>query len=293
MILTAIAALTLLPSAMMEAQQNIFVPERPGMTWSTEVAAPGYVHVEAGLLMERAGFTPERADGELGGGEVYQHTRLKLPALMLRIGVSEHMEFRLSSQYMRLSWRFDPNFFTPTNSVQPINENSNSGFTALSVGIKSSLTRENGWIPGSALIASLALPSTASRVYGINQPAPDLALSFSHTLSKNLHLGYCTGLSWDGWTAYPLGYGSTMLTITLDDKMDMFIEYAFEANTSSPVLHSADAGLVFTVNENFKIDAWGGFGIGQPEISSSSPHYTSIYRSDLYIGAGAAYRIKL
>lgn len=292
-ILTTFTALVLLQPPRMNAQENVFVPERPGQTWSTEVAAPGRVHFEGGFLMERASFTPDGVDGSLEGGEVYRHTRLQLPTMMLRIGVSEHVEFRLASKYVRLSWRYDPNFFNPSGTAKPFVEDSNSGLTSLSVGIKTSLTREKGWIPGSALIASVAIPSTASSIYGISQPAPDLSLSFSHTLAKNLYLGYCAGLSWDGWTAYPLGYGSTMLTFALDEKMDMFIEYAFEANTSSPVLHSGDAGLIYTVNDDFKIDAWGGFGIGQPETSSASPHYTTIYRSDIFVGLGAAYRIAL
>jgi hypothetical protein len=163
----------------------------------------------------------------------------------------------------------------------------------LNVGIKTTLTHESGWIPASALIASMALPSTTSPRYNIGQPAPDLALSFSHTLANDLFLGYCGGLSWDGWTSYPVGYGSMMLTFALDERMDLFVEYAAESNSQAPVLHSADAGLVLTVNENFKIDAWAGFGIGQPGTTAATPHYSTVYRSDLFVGAGAAYRIKL
>ncbi len=292
-ILPALVLFVLFTPAMMQAQQGMFIPERPGQTWSTEVTAPGYVHFEAGLMMERASFTPDGVDGSLEGGEVYRHTVLQLPAMMLRIGVGDHVEFRLSSKYVRLSWRFDPEFFDPSKTGQPLVENSNSGMDVVSAGIKTSLTREKGWLPASALIASVAIPSTSSAVYAISQPAPDLALSFSHTLGKDLYLGYCAGLSWDGWTAYPLGYASTMLTFALDEKMDMFIEYSLQANTGTPVLHSADAGLVYTVNEDLKIDAWGGFGIGQPESSSPSPHYSSIYHSDIFVGVGAAYRIQL
>ncbi|MBE0643891.1 MAG: hypothetical protein IH600_07405 [Bacteroidetes bacterium] len=274
------------------AQQEIFVPERPGQTWSTEVASPGYVHFEAGVLMQRAGFTPEATDGSLSGGEVYRSTSWQLPAMMLRVGVTEHVEVRLATKYMRMSWRYDPNYFDG-GSGQPIEEDRNSGVDVLSVGLKTTLTKENGWIPQSAFIGSLALPSTASSIYDISQPAPDLALSFSHSLAKDLYLGYCVGLSWDGWTPNPLGYGSVMLAFDLDDKMDLFMEYGFEAHRHSPVLHSADAGLVFTVNDDFKIDAWTGFGLGNPDASSASPRLTSIYRPDVFFGAGAAYRLKL
>jgi hypothetical protein len=286
-------ALMIFHPVLLTAQETIFIPERPGQTWSTEVAAPGYVHFEAGVLMQRAGFTPERTDGTLGGGEVYRHTRWQLPAMMLRVGVTDRVEFRIGTKYVRLSWRYDPNFFQPTGSIQPIEEDNNSGMDVLNVGIKSALTAEKGWIPQSALIASLALPSTSSPSYNIGQPAPDLALSFSHTLAKDLYLGYCGGLSWDGWTSYPVGYGSTMLTFGIDSRMDLFVEYAFESYTHAPVLHSADAGLVFTVSENFKIDAWGGFGIGQPGTTAATPHFSTVYRSDVFVGAGAAYRLKL
>ncbi len=289
--LAAFVALLLCPASA-TAQQDIFIPERPGQTWSTEVAAPGYVHFEAGVLMQRAAFTPSTGDGSLSGGEVYRNTTWQLPAMMLRVGLAEHVEVRVSTKYVRMSWRYDPNYFEG-GTGQPTEEGRNSGIDVLSVGLKTTLTKEEGWIPQSAFIGSLGIPSAGSAIYDISQPAPDLALSFSYTIAKDLYLGYCAGLSWDGWNVSPLGYASTMLTFDLDGKMDLFIEYGLEAYRRSPVLHSADAGLVYTISENLKIDAWAGFGLGDPDGSSAAPRLTSIYRPDVFFGAGAAYRLKL
>lgn len=283
--------LVLLSTSVATAQQDIFVPERPGQTWGTDLAAPGFLHIEAGVLMERASFTPERTDGSLAGGEVYRHTSWQLPAFMLRLGVTDRLELRLASKYMRLSWKLDPVYFYGDDAGTPMEESSNSGIDVLNIGVKTRLTEEDGVIPRSALIVSLALPGLSSSIYDIAQPAPDIAVSFSHTLAADLHLGYCAGLSWDGWTAVPVAYASTMLTLELDASMSLFAEYGMQSSYHAPVLHSADAGLVYAVSDRFVLDAWAGFGIGDPQSSSSTPAYSSIYRPDLFVGAGASWRL--
>ena len=49
--LVAFCMIFLVQLTALHAQQDIFVPERPGQTWSTDLAAPGYMHFEAGVLM--------------------------------------------------------------------------------------------------------------------------------------------------------------------------------------------------------------------------------------------------
>lgn len=285
--------LIIVPRTALRAQQDGFVPERPGQTWSTEVASPGYVHFEAGLLMQRAAFTPSGGDGSLSGGEVYRHTIWQLPAMMLRIGISDKVEFRLATKYQRMSWRLTPGFFNTGDADDPVVEDRQSGLTVVNLGIKTLITHEDGWIPQSAFIATLAIPGLASPGYDISQPAPDLALSFSHMLADDLYLGYSGGLSWDGWYSSPIGYASAMLAIDLDAHMNLFAEYGLEAYSHAPVLHFADAGLIYKLSDDLMFDAWAGFGLGDPETSAASPHYSSIYRPDLFVGAGAAYRIRL
>lgn len=285
--------LIIVPCITLHAQQDSFVPERPGQTWSTDVAAPGYVHFEAGLLMQRAAFTSDGGDGSLSSGEVYRHTIWQLPAMMLRVGVSEKVEFRIATKYQRMSWRLEPDYFDSDAVDDPVVEDRQSGLTVVNMGIKTLINHENGWIPQTAFIATLAIPGLASPGFDINQPAPDLALSFSHMLADDLYLGYSGGLSWDGWYSNPLGYASAMLAIDIDARMNLFAEYGLEANSHAPVLHFADAGLVYTFSDQLVLDAWAGFGLGDPESSAASPHYSSIYRPDVFIGAGAAYRIRL
>lgn len=282
--------LVLLPT-LLHSQQHIFEPERPGHTWGTEVVAPGWVHFEAGMLLERAAFAPVAGDGVLAGGEVYRHTMLQIPAMMLRVGISDQVEFRVASSYERMSWRYDPGYFLEEGTT-PV-EDSQSGITVLNVGIKTVVAEETGWIPRTAFIAALAIPGLASPHYDTAQPAPDLAMSFSHTLGTGLALGYCGGLSWDGWYANPLGYASAMLSMDISERMLLFAEYGMEINSHAPVLHAVDAGLVFAVHTHLKLDAWAGFGLGDPDIASTSPTYSSIYRPDFFVGVGGAYRIKL
>ena len=289
--LVAFCMIFLVQLTALHAQQDIFVPERPGQTWSTDLAAPGYMHFEAGVLMERAAFSPQASDGSLGGGEVYRHTLWQLPAFMLRFGVTDNLEIRAASKYQRFSWRLDRAYFYADETG--IEEDRNAGISVVSIGLKTRLLTEDGWRPQMAFIATLALPGLASAIYDISQPAPDLALSFSHTVADDLYLGYCAGLSWDGYSAVPVAYGSGMLTLDLDNRLSIFAEYATQSSYHAPMLHFADAGLVFSASNNLILDAWAGFGIGDPQRASSDPAYSSIYRPDLFIGAGASYRLKL
>lgn len=275
------------------AQQSMFVPERPGQTWSTEVAAVGYLHIEGGLSVDRASFSPARVEGTFNGGEVFRNTVWQLPAMMLRLGIREGLELRLAGMYMRNSWRYDPVYFASGGRSGTVVEDRASGLNVLTVGIKTKLSSEHGWFPESALLASLALPSLASSYFDIAQPAPDIALSFSHSPAADLSLGYCGGLSWDGFTPTPMGYASALLALDLDTRLNLFAEYGVQIYAHDPVLHTVNAGLAFALNEHLIVDALLGFGIGQPGATSLQPAYSSLSHSDLFIGMGAAYRLQL
>ena len=75
----------------------------------------------------------------LSGGEVYRNTTWQLPAMMLRIGLAQHVEVRLATKYMRLNWRYDPNYFDGTTGAA-MQEGQNSGVDVFSIGLK---TRNN------------------------------------------------------------------------------------------------------------------------------------------------------
>ncbi|MBR9976698.1 MAG: hypothetical protein KFH87_01300 [Bacteroidetes bacterium] len=275
------------------AQQSMFVPERPGQTWSTGVAGAGYLHIEGGLSMDRASFTPARVEGTFDGGEVFNNMVWQVPAMMLRLGIREGVELRLAGMYMVNSWRYDPEYFARGRRSGTVEEDEASGLNVFSVGIKTKLSSERGWFPESAFLVSVALPSSASSWFDIAQPAPDIAMSFSHTPAADLSLGYCGGLSWDGFTPTPMGYASAMLALDLDTRMNLFFEYGMHIHAHDPVLHIVNAGLAFALDEDLIIDALLGFGIGQPGATSLQPAYSSIAHSDFFIGLGAAYRLKL
>jgi hypothetical protein len=275
------------------AQQDMFVPERPGLTWSTGIAKRGFLHVEGGLSMEYASFAPARAEGSFEEGEVFRNTIWKVPAVMLRLGIRDGLEFRLAGMYIRNTWSYDAEYFNSGNRSGERVEDAASGLNVLSVGIKTRLTSEHGWLPESAFLASLAIPSLASSWFDIAQPAPDIAVSFSHTPSSDLSFGYCGGLSWDGYTASPMGYASAMLAFALDTRMNLFLEYGVQVHAHAPALHTVDAGLAFTIHEHLILDAILAFGIGQPGATTANPHYVAIAHTDLLVGLGASYRVEL
>ena len=275
------------------AAQQVYAPDRPGKTIPTTIMPEGSVAFEAGFSWTRAEFTPRAPERFQSEAVIYRHDIWLLPAGLMRIGLGENSELRLSSSHTRWLWEYDPDSFDGDNVDDPWLTGNDPGVTPLHVSIKSALLGERGWIPNAAVVAGLSIPLTGTPAYQVTYLAPDFALAFSHTLSSRVTLGYHAGVRWDGEIVNPIGYYAASLGVGLSDDVSLFVEAFGDLPGYAPPQHAVDGGIAWNATGDLYLDAAFGLGLTDPEETSSNPRWLSIYAMDYFAELGASWRIRL
>jgi len=258
--LTVVIGLTLFLSPV--EQGNAQVPElitdRPDQTESSETIAPGYVQFEFGWT--------HSADDE--GPDV---TSDSLPETLIRLGVTDHLEFRFG---------FDGYI---SNDIDGAGTDEGAG--DLEIGLKWKLWEEAGRRPQTAILAGTSLP-TGETPFSSERFDPSIRLACAHTLTETLGLGYNLTGVWaseedrtgDRDTTASIAY-SVVLGIALSEQTGTFVEFFGEAPTSSgKPANSFDAGLTYLVADNLQLDILGGVGLSETA-------------DDWFVGAGFVWRL--
>ena len=139
------------------------ITDRPDQTESTSIVLPGYYQIETGVNVTSSADGSKQSSG---------------PSTLLRIGIAEWMELRLGVA----GW-------LEGNAENP------SGFGDAEVGFKSFLFSEAGIRPEAALLVHFSVP-VGENGHSSDRSDPSFRLSFSHTLSKRISLGYNAGIAW-------------------------------------------------------------------------------------------------
>lgn len=187
---------------------------------------------------------------------------------LLRYGLLNNFELRLGMEYN--GDKFENKQLKNTSSI--------NGLSPLHAGFKIKITEEEGWKPEMAFLAGLDLPFTAATDYKTDYTAAGMRLSFAHTLSDRLSVGYNLGAEWDGDTAIPGYFYSLALGIGITDKIGAFTEFYgtfFENNTAE---HLFDAGFTYLIKPKLQIDLSGGLGLNDNALDS-------------FISCGLSYRL--
>lgn len=273
--------------------QDMYQPDRPGNTIPATTMPEGQVSLEAGFTWTHVEFSPQLPLSFNRTWTIYEHDRFDLPAGLLRVGISEGFELRLSSGYVRRSWEYDPNFFDGNGVDDPVQSNVNAGLRYLNVGVKSALRAEQDPFPALALIAGLSMPQTGTSVFQVNTLAPDLALAFSHTLSEEVSLGYHAGVRWDGSVVTATSFYAANITVEMHHDVAAFIELHGELPGYAPAMHVAAAGLAWMPLPDLVIDASAGLALNAPGETEANPRWTTVQAPDLTAGIGAAWRLHI
>jgi len=235
--------------------------DRPDQTESSVTVEPGYIQVEAGMTISHTG----------------DYDVTEAPGTLVRIGVTDRIEARIGIE----GWIFDE-------------EKDTEGFGDSEIGVKVSLFGQDGWIPESAILAGVCVP-TAKTVFEGERYDPALKCSCrntsllyaaSHQLTDRLSAGYNLGI---GWECYKGGDGdrhfnaytpySVALGIGIMEHLGGFVEFFGGApiNPSGKPANLVDGGLTFLVLDNLQFDIAGGAGISDAA-------------EDWFFGAGVSYR---
>ncbi|PWI29928.1 transporter [Flavobacteriaceae bacterium LYZ1037] len=231
------------------------ITDRPDQTESPNLVSKRSIQIETGAAYEV--FKNQNIKTE---NTTYNTT-------LVRYGLLSNLE-------LRLGWNFDENKTKINNNrIDDIS----SGFSPLLLGIKTSIAKENNWLPEIGLLGHLYLPFTAGSDYKPDTTGIDFRFAFSHTLNEKSNLSYNFGVAWgndspEATYIYTIAYG-----YSLTEKMGAYAELYGDFPENSKANHLWNAGATYLITNNLQLDA--SFG-------------TSITKGqDLMISAGLSYRI--
>ena len=239
------------------------ITDRPDQTESSETVLPGYFQMEFGWTHA------EEDNGARGTTDAF-------PESLLRVGLVENLELRFG--YAGYQWE---DFSFKNGSFE---ENDGCGDTE--VGMKLKFWDEKGWIPQTAVLTHLSLP-TGQAPFSSERPDPSYRFAFSHMLTERLSLGYNLGQAWktneddsgDRDTRSVFQY-TVALGISLTERLGTFVEFFGDIPTGSASGKPANffnGGFTYLLADNVQLDIASGLGLSEDA-------------DDWFIGWGLSFR---
>jgi hypothetical protein len=223
------------------AQVEKIETDRPGRTNTPSTTLNKWLQSEIGFQKQTYRFQPALKD-------VY----FQQPSLLAKYGVGNKFEVRL---------------ITEIAYVKEENVNKNTiykGTTNTQIGAKFNFLKQKGFVPKTAIIAHYRLNTLNTNVVGrdtIN--GANVRLAMLHNISDNFSLGYNLGMDWERFGARPVYLYTFSPRFSFSEDWLVFIElYGFIEKNRVPKT-SADVGISYCINDNFKIDASGGTRINK------------------------------
>ncbi|MBC8144772.1 MAG: transporter [bacterium] len=252
--------------ATMMIAQDAIETDRPDQTETATTVPAGHVQIEAGFVYENDVVTPFP---DFGYPYSVERTTIAMPTVLVRVGLVEGFELRLESGIESVHdvvTTDAPDIDTTiTDAVWP------------SIGIKSELMQEDGFIPQTAFIADITIPfeKESGRTAYV---APAFRFSMSHTLSDAFSLGYNFGAEWDGHTARGTGIYTLTVAVAVAETIGSYLEVFGEFAEGTTPLHSLDGGVTWQPQPNLQFDISSGVG-----LNDEAPDY--------YLSTGISIRL--
>lgn len=216
-----------------ESQGERIITDRPKQSVGATIIPKSTLQVETGAKVV---FTP-------GGSAASSH--VVAPAVLVRLGVSEYFEARLSTSFQ--------SYKTPAAL------NRNSGIGDLELGAKIRLLDKEDVPTKVALVSHLVIP-TGSRGISYESFRAISKFSVSHVLSDMANLGYNVGFNYYDDINGDLTY-SVVLDLAISEKVEVFIEPYGQYTRLLTYEASFDAGLKYLLSQNMQVDFAYGTGL--------------------------------
>lgn len=237
--------------AFVSKAQDKIDTDRPDQTESAVTVPKKWFQAEFGMHKENYG---ER------------NFRIVHPTFLFKYGISKKVELRLEGAFASDYEHLIPNTKTTT------------GLEPLEIGTKIALFEEKGLVPKTSLIFHLGLPFTGTGEQGGRNPFPALRLSFQHTITDNIGLGYNFGAEGEGYgDDSPVWIYTFSPNFNIGEKWYAYVEI-FGNGYLGYWQHALDAGLAYFVSNNVKVDLSGGVGLGNNILKN-------------YVAAGFSFRL--
>lgn len=233
--------------------QGSLSTDRPGFSDSYSLVPRGRFHIEGGYS-----FTYDRE----------QHSRTKnhlLGEWSLRTGITDDFELRIKwggFSFTDAVYRGESRFSGRSIMI----EDHDDGGTDMSIGFKSPLLRQDGWIPNLSIIPAISLP-TGANSKSTNDVDPEVRLAWNYALTDKWQVygvGLAAAVSDSEGTIFQSG-ASLATYYQFTPELAGFIEYfgLYPSGRGSDCQHNINFGPVILINENFQIDIRAGFGLNE------------------------------
>lgn len=203
--------------------------DRPNETEGPNTISKHHLQIESG-------FSFQQEDRE---------NTFAVPEIVLRYGLVKNLEFRVESD-LKIAKEDNENHY---------------GFEPVVVGLKYHILDHKNAIPDIALLGRMSIPWLADKTYQEQNYSPELRILAQHSLSKSSHLGYNMGVHWLPDTAKSEYIYTLTADHSLTKKMKLIIETYGFAVSHHHAQNTADAALLFVVNNNLQLDIIAGTGI--------------------------------
>jgi hypothetical protein len=215
--------------------------DRPDQTECPFIVPKNYIQCEAGFGIERT----------VGGVST-----ATFPTALWKYGVNEKFELRLITELTRVAG----------------GANTRTGLAPITLGFKSSLFEEDGFIPKTSFIGHITTSSVGSKDFSTTYIAPSFRFVMLHNLGSDISLSYNLGAEWNGED----GEQSYIYTLTagtpITSRLGMYVELYGFAPANSPADHRADGGFTYLVNNDFMLDVSSGFGL----VNTTLDYYAAL-----------------
>lgn len=227
--------------------------DRPGFSDSYSVVPRGYSHLESGYTFT---YDYERST------RLANHT---LGEFSLRTGLMDNFE-------LRIKWTggsFTETHFedtSPRTGRHITREDHDDGATDMSIGFKTQLLKQKGWIPNLSIIPAISIP-TGSRNKTTGDVDPEVRVAWNYALSDKWSVygvGLATWLS-DGDGRFFQSGASLATYYQFTPKLGGFVEYygLYPSTRDSDCQHNINFGPVILLDENIQVDIRVGFGLNE------------------------------
>lgn len=234
--------------------QDEIETDRPDQTECSSVVQPGLFQIELGN------------DYSKETNEEYNSHLINFASSLFRIGLFNRVELRLiAGEHQVNKYQFEKT---------TIHEN---GFSPIQIGTKISFCKENGIIPQTALIAHAQTP-LATEKYSTKSFLPNFRFSMSHSLPKDVKLGYNIGMEWENNLDEPIYIYTFTIGKPIYEKFGMYIELFGDIAPNVLPLCTYDMGFTYLLKPTIQLDISGGVGLNQAS-------------QDFYIACGFSIRL--
>lgn len=215
-------------------KMNELTVDRPGIAEAPFTVTPGMYQLETGFDYYNK-----------TNGEIYF-----LPVSLFRTGLSKAAELRVTIKNVH-----DKTLNSPLRGIAP-----------LTIGIKTHIIEQRGWIPETDILADVIFPLGSSELHP-EDLGHDILLLFQNDISEKFAVNYNVGLIWDGNTNKNQFTASVCFNFLPSEKYGLFLEYFDYIKRSGTEEHGIDGGATLLISPHIQADLSAGISVADGEFN--------------------------